>query len=88
MCAFWFNTAFIENYYLKMEQSEVDKVNKDKSNKMVPKGFFIEVFFESEDGQEGASVPSTPAPTASSTAEIDDVKHSDLLEKYPILNNL
>ena len=77
---------------MRMEQHEVDKVNKDKSNKVVPKGFWVEVFFASEDGsetyQEEAAPEPTPSSTSSAAVEGEEVKHSDLLEKCPMLNNL
>jgi len=43
---FWFNTTFVENHHLNLEQSELDKANKDKHHKTYPKGFKIELFFK------------------------------------------
>lgn len=40
--SFWFHTDFIENHRLRLEKTDIDKVNKDKKMQ----DFWVEVFFE------------------------------------------
>lgn len=46
MFTFWFCTGFIGNNYLKLQQNELDKANKDRNNKIYPKGFYVELFLK------------------------------------------
>jgi len=45
MCHFWFNTCFIENDYLVIHKSDLDKANKDIECKHFLPEFKIELFF-------------------------------------------
>jgi hypothetical protein len=58
-----------------VQQSEIDKANKDKNNKTFPKGFHVEVFFNTPDADAAPSSSSSeaasargPSATASSTS--------------------
>lgn len=51
MFTFWFCTGFIENYHAKFEQSELDRANKDRNNKIYPKGFRVELSFKPPEGE-------------------------------------
>eukprot|EP00211_Chloroparvula_japonica_P000961 CAMPEP_0119155638 /NCGR_PEP_ID=MMETSP1310-20130426/51848_1 /TAXON_ID=464262 /ORGANISM="Genus nov. species nov., Strain RCC2339" /LENGTH=985 /DNA_ID=CAMNT_0007148239 /DNA_START=292 /DNA_END=3250 /DNA_ORIENTATION=+ len=59
VCTFWFNTWFIKDGYMKMVQTEIDKVNKDKKNERVPKDFTIEVYFKTDLNEEVDVGPSS-----------------------------
>jgi len=53
----WFNTFFIDNLIFTAQQPEIDKANKDKKNKIYPKGFAVEIHFSSPDGTETTPQP-------------------------------
>ncbi|EGD80305.1 hypothetical protein PTSG_10560 [Salpingoeca rosetta] len=77
----WFNTFFIDDLKFVAQQSEIDKANKDKKNKIFPVGFSVEIDFlnpqedeeaasvvQQQDGVRGAGVVA-PTATAATTAQ-------------------
>eukprot|EP00055_Hartaetosiga_balthica_P009240 m.36374 g.36374 ORF g.36374 m.36374 type:complete len:375 (-) comp6665_c0_seq1:81-1205(-) len=61
----WINTFFIENLKVRAVQSEIDKANKDKKNKIFPPGFAVEIEFESPlEGGDEAKMASLTSKTA------------------------
>jgi phosphatidylinositol-3,4,5-trisphosphate 3-phosphatase and dual-specificity protein phosphatase PTEN len=68
--AFWFNTAFIVDNRLVLQQPELDRANKDRNNKIFPAGFKIEVIFESHpDGTNAASTYQSSSPVVTNKAQ-------------------
>ncbi|EDQ86125.1 uncharacterized protein MONBRDRAFT_38555 [Monosiga brevicollis MX1] len=64
----WFNTFFIVNNRFYAAQSEVDKANKDKKNKIYPEGFAIEILFDNPEGNAKTSSPLAANSLSASTA--------------------
>ena len=44
--AFWFNTAFVVNYKLRLEQHELDVAHKDSQHLHFPEGFYVDLIFD------------------------------------------
>jgi len=63
----WFNTTFVEKYHLRLEQSELDKANKDKNHKTYPRGFRIELYFKGSLHMGGGSGGGNHTTTTSTT---------------------
>ena len=51
MFHFWFNTSFVENNTLVLSKPEIDKANKDKTHKIFPHNFKVELVFNSSEEQ-------------------------------------
>eukprot|EP01130_Rhizamoeba_saxonica_P003589 TRINITY_DN149_c0_g1_i2.p1 TRINITY_DN149_c0_g1~~TRINITY_DN149_c0_g1_i2.p1 ORF type:complete len:431 (-),score=116.87 TRINITY_DN149_c0_g1_i2:55-1347(-) len=49
LCHFWFNTAFVEDFQLFMEKSEIDVANKDPKCKIFKEEFSITCFFTDDE---------------------------------------
>jgi phosphatidylinositol-3,4,5-trisphosphate 3-phosphatase and dual-specificity protein phosphatase PTEN len=46
---FWLNIEFIDKYNVKLEKGEIDRALKDKSNKMFPSDFNVQIYFKDVD---------------------------------------
>eukprot|EP01147_Barroeca_monosierra_P000989 gene988-4232_t len=62
----WFNTFFIDDKFV-AQQSEIDKANKDKKNKIFPVGFAVEIeFLKPEDDTTSATAEMLNTETSAS----------------------
>eukprot|EP01090_Pellita_catalonica_P003079 TRINITY_DN12703_c0_g1_i1.p1 TRINITY_DN12703_c0_g1~~TRINITY_DN12703_c0_g1_i1.p1 ORF type:complete len:242 (-),score=43.04 TRINITY_DN12703_c0_g1_i1:88-813(-) len=98
---FWLNTAYIENNKVLLEKFTIDKVHKDKKDKLFDSSFSVELFFEpagfAADYEDHAGTMATsstsalpPAVSASKSRKGASAQFNfkTALHKYPSLRNL